>query len=57
MLKIHKTKCENIDILELDTTRTSPESHLLGKSIFIRTLYNLEYMQISKLIMKKIILI
>ena len=54
MLKIHKPKCENIDIT---TTRTSPESHLHWKKHFHKNSIQLEYMQVSKLIMKKITLV
>ena len=54
MFKIHKPKCDNNDIT---TIRTSSESHFFGKNIFIRIQYFLGYMQISKLIMKSIILV
>ena len=54
MLIKHKQKCgdDNITVI-----KTSNESHLQWKNIFIRILYISEYMQISKLIMKKIILL
>ena len=54
MLMLHKPKCENIDIT---TLRTSNESNLYWKNIFIKIHYFSGYMQISKLIMKQIILI
>ena len=54
MLILLKPKCENKDITSI---KTSNESHLYWKNIFIRIHYILEYMQISKLIMKNIILV
>ena len=54
MLNIHKPKCENNDIT---TIRTSPDSHFIGKIAFIKFHYILGYMQISKVIRKKIILV
>ena len=51
----HKQKCGDDNIT---TIKTSNESHLnWKKNIFIRNLYILGFMQISKLIMKKIILV
>ena len=54
MLKLHRPKCENNLIT---TIRSSSESHLHWKNIFIKNPYILGFMQISKLIMKKIILL
>ena len=47
----HKEKCGDDNIC---TIRISNESHLYWKNIFIKTHYILEYIQILKLIMKKI---
>ena len=52
MLLKHEQKCGNNDIT---TTKTSNESHLSWKNIFIRIHYIFEYMQILKLIKKKMI--
>ena len=54
MLKAHQPKCENNDIT---TIRTSSDSHLHWKIHFHKIHYILGYTQISKLIMKKIILV
>ena len=54
MIMIHEPKCENNDIT---TIGTSNESHLHWKNHFHKNHYNLGYMQTSKLIMKKIILV
>ena len=55
MLILHKPKCENNDIT---TIKTSPESHLpWKKNLFIKIHYILGFMQISKLIMRKINLV
>ena len=53
-LRIHKPKCENNDIT---TIRTSIDFHFHWKNIFIKIHYILDFMQILKLIMKKIILV
>ena len=54
MLLKHKEKCgdDNITVI-----RTSNESHLHWKNIFIKIHYILEYMLILKLIMRKIVLL
>ena len=54
MLMILKAKSENNDIT---TIRTSSESHLHWKKQFHKIPYSLEFMQISKLIMKKIFVV
>ena len=54
MLIKHKQKCGEDNIT---TIKTSNESHLHWKNIFIRIRYILGFMQISKLIMGKIILL
>ena len=54
MLIKHKPKCENNDITSI---KTSNESHLNWKKHFHKIHFVLGYMQISKLIMRKIILL
>ena len=54
MLMKHKQKCAHDNIT---TLRTSKESDLHWKNIFIEIHYTLGFMQIAKLIMKRIILV
>ena len=52
MLIKHKPKCENIDTTSI---KTSMNLIFIGRNIFIKIHNFLGFMQISKLIMKKII--
>ena len=54
MLMLHKQKCGDDNIT---TNRTSVNHIFIGKNTFIRIHYILGFMQISKLIMEKIILV
>ena len=54
MLMLHKPKCENNDIT---TIRTSSESHIQWKKHFRKNPFFSGFMQILKLIMRKIILV